>query len=517
MRLTEGIILLLLSSTRNFVEGSTSILPDTFKNKSLQGGEDFFPGWDGIFNSEDLVSDTDINDESRRASISTSLRSQSFDSFSSLSTDFEFSSNGKETSENSPTSGGSTEETPLSTPNNRKSSSRLRRLSTSIKNFISRNSSRDLGSISNNKEPFFGIPYTVADFLPTQFNPQCFDDEREKQLARVLYSDPTSYFEQINEPEHLIVARVVSFFGKDERSAIYNQMIEDMSKTDFYTFLIDIQNRKQKLDIIDEYFDLDLLKNSTEAFVSGLIGRGCTLNFQDNYKLLEFYENTLVTPKDFVYHRGLNRLAALFVSEFDPNRADAFFYQFVKTAYSGVYGPLRSELRYITRIENIPLNPVTPEDRKYFLDPSNRDFLRSCYTRKQLCYKPLIPVPKTLDDVLDATVLILRAYRDKFDQSNAATEKFIRDPANIEHLQTFYLDLGLIEEVLELLEMIPIGPYQPHFAAFCYAAFIQFTQFHRGFNVHEIKKTLKTMLESLEIDLEALDAIHEQSIKVAEI
>lgn len=345
-------------------------------------------------------------------------------------------------------------------------------------------------------------------------NVRLFNVYHERILSKVFHFNRESNFPRVNETEYLLTGRLVSFFGKDDRKSVYNEMLEDMKDPGFRKFLLDVQGRKQSS---DRYFRPSSIKFTAKAFVSGLIGRGSTLAFEDNYKIGEFYKHTIFTQRDYVYHRGLNRLAALFAAEFDPKVSDGLFFQFVSKAYSGVYGPSRCDLPFITRIENIPVENATKAVRRYFLDPANLESVLNQYDKDLLGYRPLLPVPKTLDDVLDATEMILQAYHSR--NAKDTFKPFIKQHAhvlrNVEHLQNFYLDIAPIDQVIELFELIPNGPYQNHFAAFLYAAFIEHARHNHSFNLPRIKENFGKMIR-MKLNLGLFEQIHQKSVEVAE-
>ena len=164
------------------------------------------------------------------------------------------------------------------------------------------------------------------------------------------------------------------------------------------------------------------------------------------------------------------------------------------------------------------------------MNPENRELLRRMHGDGPLCYTELRPVPKTVDDVLEASKMILLKYwrsnriRIPANQMEVI-DALISDPINIDHMQSFYLDIFSIERILSLFTTLVIVDfdYNPgfrkHAASFLYAAFIEILRSSPGhgplIEMPELEEKLKEMLK-LAVDPKKLDEIHGRSEQVAE-
>ena len=126
------------------------------------------------------------------------------------------------------------------------------------------------------------------------------------------------------------------------------------------------------------------------------------------------------------------KLVLFFSSEFDPSCNTDFLYHSVSTFYSGVYGPSRKDLYYITRFEDIPESVIPIEmvldsyqtdteageiarakidAHVNILDPKFRDLIIKDYTKEEeIRYKSWIQSRRLLKMSWKPSKLILRMY-----------------------------------------------------------------------------------------------------------
>lgn len=422
--------------------------------------------------------------------------------------------------------------------------------------FLSRRLSSTVSKLLSQNDFIHGL--RVAGELPPQHKPKIYDDLDEQAMAISLYSEKDSKIETINIPDLMLPGKLLSYFGSDVREEMHTDLVKELNTKNFEAHMRKLQqhlimkkkdeliasgriNPKSSNDLFVEYDYLDFasIKNSTDSFVTGLLGKGSTIPFEKIRYIGEFYDHTLFTARDYVYYPGLAKLAAFFVVEFDYNRADRFFHQFVKSAYSGVYGPRREDLKFITRIEDLPLGislddlthsvesveaPVNPNiGRSTFVNPDNLETIMQYFP--DVKYQPLTSVPKTLDDVLDATEIILETFRWKGGMStDRETEKVFKEiysNQNVAHLQNFFLDIASVEDCLELMKLIPSNMYHNHYAAFLYAAYLQFKDYsieeskEDDLSFDAIKIIMEEMLD-LNIPVSSLDRTRKASKKDCE-
>ena len=303
----------------------------------------------------------------------------------------------------------------------------------------------------------------------------------------------------------------------------------------------------------EEFLSVEFTKGNVLKMTKTVLGKGSTIakskSLNVDNKISVAHQNVLITPCDIFYYPGMLKLVLFFSSEFDPSCNTDFLYQFVSTFYSGVYGPSRKDLYYITRFEDIPESVIPIEmvldsyqtdteageiarakidaAREYFLDPKFRDLIIKDYTKEEIRYKKLDPVPKTIEDVLEASKLILRMYWKAHNLTSQRPEdidEFVYDEANIGHLQSFFLDTFTFEDVLHLfttlvIDLDPSTAYRDHSASFLYAAYIEIIldKPARGYlmDVSELENKLKEMW-AVNINPRAFRSIHGQSVRVAD-
>ena len=282
------------------------------------------------------------------------------------------------------------------------------------------------------------------------------------------------------------------------------------------------------------------------------LGKGSTKSDQIFDKIYYAVQRVLVTPRDIFYYPGMLKLALFFKVEFDGSFATDFFDQFINTFYSGAYGPRRKDLFYITRFEDIPESVLpdstlsksvvdgeigdTPAARNVadtkasFLNAKNRELLLKTYGPEQLGYRELNPVPKTIDDVLEATKMILRKYwrvKRIYNNKHIDIDSLVYNQTNVDHMRSFYMDIfkSDYESVLRLFTTLILDfghnlELRNHSASFLYAAFIEILRTHQGrgyeMTVSELEEKMREMF-ALDINPKAFEEIHRQSVRVANV
>lgn len=334
-----------------------------------------------------------------------------------------------------------------------------------------------------------------------------------------------------------------------------------------------------------ELREVAFLKESARSNVMCSIGKGSTIDLSNIYKIAEYNLRVIFTPRDIFYYPGMLKLSIFFNLEFDPSVSNDFFDQFIRTFYSGVYGPRRQDLFYITRIQDIPeadipdgmlvrsgelmegievlksliedarsleqaeqveeltgalknlegeyavLNNEIQAIREMFLDPLKRSRLRLPYTNRQHCYNELTPIPKTVEDVLEATQMILGTYwADMGLRSGQLSEMYeeIYSQENLNYLQSFFMDIFSIQGIQYLFKTFVADfkydqRLRNHSASFLYAAFIETMRLSkRGPQYMKVDDLIKEMQKMFAFfdDLKSnfsdrLDKIHEKSEDVA--
>ena len=282
------------------------------------------------------------------------------------------------------------------------------------------------------------------------------------------------------------------------------------------------------------------------------LGKGSTKSDQFSDKLCYAVQRLLVTPRDIFYYPGMLKLALFFKVEFDGSFATDFFDQFINSFYSGAYGPRRKDLFYITRFEDIPESVLpdstltksvvdgeirdTPAARNIadtkasFLNAKNRELFLKTYGPEQLGYRELNPVPKTIDDVLEATKMILRKYwrvKRIHNNKHIDIDGLVYNQTNVDHMRSFYMDIfkSDYESILRLFTTLILDfghnlELRNHSASFLYAAFIEILRTHQGrgyeMTVGELEEKMREMF-AMDINPKAFEEIHRQSVRVADV
>lgn len=366
----------------------------------------------------------------------------------------------------------------------------------------------------------------------------------EDEVAACLYSLPGENFHDVTNVEYSMMAKMLPVFRTREGTRFVHEVIaEDIVSEAFKSFLAVLFEGKEE-DVSEE-----LVNESIQTLVWRAIGKACSLSEENVYKLGEAPQRVLLTERDLVYYPGMLRLAALFGEIFDPNRANGFFYQFLRTFYSGVYGPKRRDLNHIARIEDIParvmsdrllngslgrLNEEETESanasisaiRETYLNPEYRELLMTNRSA-QITLRELDPVPKTLEDVLEATELILNATCGKGNKRLASLRENLYDPVNVNHLQSFFLTVFkpldakiLLDSLLFSMMIEKVAGFRDHAAAFLYAAWLLALEavgnVDQAVTVVSIQQKLAQILRT-RVRIEELNRIHERSVRVANI
>lgn len=419
------------------------------------------------------------------------------------------------------------------------------------------------------------------------------DPELDILLSKVLYN-PGDLFEPLLDPKYSMIGMLLPLSRSELGKKLYEDRIaKDLNDIKFYdqirnaklylsqkyhnednedimdkTFedTIEVTNEVRKIEFEDamnakkiqneldsEFWDEDHLKESAKTFVVSSLAKGSTL--KDENKLGEAVQRVIFTPSDIFYYNGMLNLALFFSVEFDSNRADGFFDQFINTLFSGVYGPCRKDLFYISRIQDIPptiiddkmiiaslfnedeevrtmLEHVIENLKSYFLDPSNREYLRKIFKDDLIGYEELNRVPKTIEDVFEATFKILDNYwySNKIPVNRDELRNLIKSPHHFKHLQNFYLDIFTFEKVENLFKVFletfqfKSLQFQKHAAAFLYAAYFETIiqnieiegdlVINEKFEIEDLISKLNNIV-NVKIGIDSLNSVHKRSINDA--
>lgn len=391
-------------------------------------------------------------------------------------------------------------------------------------------------------------------------------------VARALYADPTDQFTLVGDPSYDLIAKFLPLSRSRLSENLYRDRIahdlesgpfaQHVEKAQAYLTSKFPQSLREQIEGLErmasnpaemtiqdaellELRDPGVIKDLARSNVMCSIGKGSTLDLNNIHKLAEANQRVIFTPRDIFYYPGMLKVSLFFNLEFDPSRSNEFFDQFIRTFYAGVFGPCRQDLFYITRIQDIPasvlpdellMKSLKEESEEYaalnsqirdyqnsFLRPENRDMLRVAYADHLLCYKKLTSVPKTTEDVLEATQRILKSYWSHMGITGVDVSDLIYSPQNIGHLQSFFMDILSIEDVTLLFNALVIDfDYDPglrnHSASFLYAAFIETIRTPRGSDIKFVALIQKKMKEMFELRTRpaVLDSIHKESVRVSE-
>jgi hypothetical protein len=405
--------------------------------------------------------------------------------------------------------------------------------------------------------------------LPLLMNPEMFGSNEiyDAIFAGALYRNGEQ-FEPLSRTEHSMLTGLMPL----SRSALDRSLMSDGIHVDVMSPGV-ISMMRTLHDLTDhrghEDFDPDMVRESIVRMVAYSIGKASTHSADDIDDLAECPQRVLITPRDIFYYPEMLKVCGLFVSMFDNSRSNEFFHQFISTFYSGVFGPRRADLFFITRMQMIPSEVITdrmilqslnsPEminsgyirdqtvtddqielansniksRRMYYLEPTNRDSIRFFHDKEKTRYTELDPVPKTLDDVLELSLALLEIDKTKnhknwkFPPSESQLRTAIYEPKNIKVLQSFFLNVlsplevkGLLEHFIFSLGKDPyLAEYRNHTASFLYAAYIKALQLNDVELVPLVQlKTLMNELFSMRISLDRIIVdIHQTSINCAEI
>ena len=419
----------------------------------------------------------------------------------------------------------------------------------------SRTQSRSISPLPN----FFAPTAQKLVELPTMLNNLVYGDsvEYDKWLSEALYLDGEE-FEYVSQTEYGLIGLFIPCNSNAVSTTLYEANIKgDMAKEEFQEFLGKLREYAE----FPEHEDFSV-RNKNEAakmMVAYSLGKASTMSFDDVWKISDAPQRTVVTTRDLFYYPGMLQVAALFNHLFDPNRANEFFYQFIKTFYSGVYGPKREDLFGIARIEDIPVGvikdnlikislgmtlskEITLDQANFeveklksdFYDPEKREMLVQVHGKETLNYRELDPVPKTLEDVLDATVEILKAYwrkhavvtPSKADEENILKAIKVRvfNENHVDIMQSFYLTKFSPIEVKTLMDTLVLALKNPNLrhkkiyrnfgASFMYAAYIQSLATTEGLSPTMMMEKLNEMFW-LGVDRRALERVKLASAEVA--
>ena len=423
---------------------------------------------------------------------------------------------------------------------------------------------------SRRKSNFISIPILSSDssFLPRQAiiklpsvrNQQLFGGvlkiAYDENVALTLYANEGDKFDAVSSPDYGLIANMLPLSRLEPSKRLSERIFNDLGEP----FVPQI--KKAKKYIAKKYKDYpeffignpenedfrsdDHLIEAVKSIVMCSLGKGSTLDLEHVYKIGEASQRVIFTSRDIFYYPEMLKLALFFNLEFDPNYSNAFFDQFINTFYSGVYGPRRSDLFYIARFQDIPVEVISDQMlvesfkegnealldqiesiKESFLNPKNRISFLEKY-KNEIEYIDLNPVPKTVDDVLEATVLVLNHYVKKNDISRiklGEMKGLIYTPENINHMQSFYMTIFPIENVLSLFGSLVVDydypeAYRKHAASFLYAAFIEILRSTNHvasqINLTQLEAKMKEMFQ-LEIKGKKLNAIHKKSEGEAEV
>lgn len=379
------------------------------------------------------------------------------------------------------------------------------------------------------------------------------DEEYDQWFAGILYDGGDLPFEYVDDGgENDLIGRFMPVSNKDVNSLLYDmRILVDSQDPKFLAFLEQLRSYSEYPDDYD--FEVEQKSESCKVIVVRCLGNGSTIDPKQGEfdKISLAPQRVLMSPRDLFYYPGMLKLSAFFEHLFDKSRSTDFFNQFVTTFYAGVYGPCRKDLYEIVRVQDIPESVIDDglirisvgldeseqmtadeafeeirEKRQEFIN-TDREQLVNKYGKDRLHYKELSPVPKTLEDVLDLTEIILESH-----ETTGAIKAKIYEEKNISAMQSFYLNRFDPLEIKNLLDVFLTKmsgridgvscncvkrKVKETGAALLYAAYI-LTAEQDGIDVmiENFEKLLKEADLMVNIT-DMVDIVHESSIKVSEI
>lgn len=375
------------------------------------------------------------------------------------------------------------------------------------------------------------------------------NEEYDQWFAGILYDGGNLAFEYVDDGgENDLIGRFMPVSNSNVNSLLYDKRIlVDSEAPEFLAFLEQLQGYSEYPEDYD--FGINQKSEACKVIVVRCLGNASTIDAKKGEfdKISVAPQRVLMGPKNLFYYPGMLKLSAFFEHLFDKSRSTDFFNQFVTTFYAGVYGPRRKDLYDIVRVQDIPdsliddglirisvgldvSEEMTAEEafkevnkrRQDFIN-ADREVLVDKFGKDRLHYKELSPVPKTLEDVLDLTAIILQAHG-----SPDSMKSKVYEEKNISALQNFYLNrLDPLEvknlldvfltKMLGLMEGAQCNCLKKNVketgAAFLYAAYILTPE------IAGMIENFGKLLEEVKIDdiVKMVDIVHESSIKVSEI